>query len=603
MYNKLTSLSLVFCVISALFATSCSKTSSPDPVNPTSETVTTVIFGTVTDETNRPLAGVTVNINAQTVRTDAQGIFSSQGVSVTKKTVLKANYNGYFQSLHLLDLANRKTTNVQIKLQKKVQTTSFSSSTGGTATIGNTGASVIFPVNGYKTVSTDQPYTGNVVVYARFANIDSENFIQTVPGTMTATDANGVDSRLRTFGMMEVLMTDASGNALQLNNSTATISMPVATSQASTAPNAMPLWSLDETTAIWKQEGTATKQGNAYVGTVSHFTWWNCDIAQPVADRAAIKGRVIRMVNGVATPVGGVYIYSTLGGGGQNESDGTFGVITPASVTSGTPLTISFSPDSFSQFCLGYAFTNVNVNIPALSVGQLYDMGDIDVSSFFSSQILAITGNINLCDGTSTQNLAYIYFYDANDYLISRSSTDNTGAFSTLLCGQPFRAEVRHAFGEKKTITNITSNNLGTITLDCVNKVNDNEYTIDGDGFSNQRIVYNGIFYNGSDLPYASEMQGQQYYNIRMNADSLTVPIAGTSANSWGTPVPVYSGLFTGLNIGNLRNKSYTPVSGTTVITNHTATEIQGTYSGVVRNTQTNVTANITAGKFRARKR
>ena len=204
MSNKLTSLSLVFCFLSALFATSCSKTSSPDPVNPTNETVTTAIFGTVTDETNRPLAGVTVSINAQTVTTDAQGIFTSQGVTVTKKTVLKANYNGYFQSLHLLDLANKKSTSLQIKLQRKVQTTSFSSSTGGTATIGNTGASVVFPVNGYKTVSTDQPYTGNVLVYARFANIDSDKFIQTVPGTMTAIDANGVDSRLRTFGMVEV---------------------------------------------------------------------------------------------------------------------------------------------------------------------------------------------------------------------------------------------------------------------------------------------------------------------------------------------------------------------------------------------------------------
>ena len=599
MSNKLTSLSLIFCFLTALFATSCSKTSSPDAVNPTNVTVTTAIFGTVTDETNRPLAGVVVNINAQTVTTDAQGIFSSQGVTVTKKTVLKANYNGYFQSLHLLDLANKKSTSLQIKLQRKVQTTSFSSSTGGTATIGNTGASVVFPVGGYKTVSTNQPYTGNVLVYARFANIDSDKFIQTVPGTMTATDANGVDSRLRTFGMMEVLMTDASGNALQLSNSTATISMPVATSQASTAPSSMPLWSLDETTAIWKQEGTATKQGNAYIGTVSHFTWWNCDIAQPVADRAAIKGRVVRIKNGLTVPISGISIWSTLGGGGQNENDGTFGVVSPAPVTSGTPLTISFYHYN-NQICQN---TWISVNVPALSVGQLYDMGDIDVSSLFSSLTFTITGNINLCNGTSAQDLAYIYFYDANNYWIGYAPTDNTGAFSAILCSQPSSVEIRHVFGEKKTITNITSNNLGTITLDCANKVNENEYIIDGDGFSNQTIIY-----NGSGLPYASELQGQQYYNIRMGIDSSTysanliVPITGTSV-SWGSPILSDSDSFTGLSIQYMiRNKYYLPVSGTTVITSNTATEIQGTYSGVVRNNQTNVTATITGGKFRARK-
>ncbi len=597
MSNKLTSLSLIFCFISALFATSCSKTSSPDPVNPTNETVTTAIFGTVTDETNRPLAGVTVNINAQTVTTDAQGIFTSQGLTVTKKTVLKANYNGYFQSLHLLDLANKKSTSLQIKLQRKVQTTSFSSSAGGTATIGNTGASVVFPAGGYKTVSTDQSYTGNVLVYARFANIDSQNFIQTVPGTMTATDANGVDSRLRTFGMVEVLMTDASGNALQLNNSTATISMPVATSQASTAPNAMPLWSLDETTAIWKQEGTATKQGNAYVGTVSHFTWWNCDIAQPVADRAAIKGRVVRIKNGVTIPVSGVSIWSSLGGGGQNEVDGTFGVITPSPVTSGTPLAINFYHYN-NQICQN---TWVWVNIPALSVGQLYDMGDIDISSLFSSQTFTITGNVNLCSGSSASDLAYICFYDANN-CIGYAYTDNTGAFSAILCSQPSRAEIRHAFGEKKTITNISSLSLGTIMLDCTNKVNDNEYTIDGDGFSNQKIVF-----EDSSLPLARDSAG--YYRIYHSEISigatLVIPTSGTTTN-WGTII--YNNtwnLSTGLNFTSYSQgttKSYRPVSGTTIITSNTATEIQGTYSGVIRNNQTNVTANITAGKFRARK-
>ncbi len=594
MSNKLTSLSLIFCFLSALFATSCSKTSSPDPVNPNSETVTTAIFGTVTDETNRPLAGVTVSINAQTVTTDAQGIFSSQGVTVTKKTVLKANYNGYFQSLHLLDLANKKSTSLQIKLQRKVQTTSFSTSTGGTATIGNTGASVVFPTGGYKTVSTDQPYTGNVMVYARFANIDSQDFIQTVPGTMTAIDANGVDSRLRTFGMMEVLMTDASGNALQLSNSTTTISMPVATSQASTAPSSMPLWSLDETTAIWKQEGIATKQGNAYIGTVSHFTWWNCDIAQPVADRAAIKGRAVIVVNGVTTPIGDVYIWSTLGGSGQNETDGTFGVTSPAFVMSGTPLSINFSYYNYNN--CGNSNVDIVVNIPTLSVGQLYDMGDIDFSSVIRSS-LSITGNINLCNGTSAQDLAYISFYDINNSWIGFGYTNNIGAFTSVLCRQPSRIEIRHASGEKKAITTITSNNLGTITLDCNNNVNDNEYIIDGDGFSNQKVVF-----EGNPLPLARDSVG--FYNVYLQqlvgGASLLMPNTGTTT-SWGNIVyPSSPSYLTGLSI--FLTRSYRPVSGTTVITSNTATEIRGTYSGVVRNTQTNVTANITSGKFRARK-
>ena len=46
------------------------------------------------------------------------------------------------------------------------------------------------------------------------------------------------------------------------------------------------LWSLDEATALWKQEGTGTvvasadsPTGLAMRATVGHFSWWNCDFA------------------------------------------------------------------------------------------------------------------------------------------------------------------------------------------------------------------------------------------------------------------------------------------------------------------------------------
>jgi hypothetical protein len=44
------------------------------------------------------------------------------------------------------------------------------------------------------------------------------------------------------------------------------------------APATIPLWYFNDTLGIWKEEGTATKQGNNYVGSVSHFSFWNCDV-------------------------------------------------------------------------------------------------------------------------------------------------------------------------------------------------------------------------------------------------------------------------------------------------------------------------------------
>ena len=82
--------------------------------------------------------------------------------------------------------------------------------------------------------------------------------------------------------------------------------------------------------------------------------------------------------------------------------------------------------------------------------------------------------------------------------------------------------------------------------------------------------------------------------------------MSNTGTNtSWGSVYPNYYNYLTGLNpsfYSQQTSKIYRPVSGITVITSNTAREVQGTYSGVVRNTQTNVTATITAGKFRARK-
>jgi hypothetical protein len=53
--------------------------------------------------------------------------------------------------------------------------------------------------------------------------------------------------------------------------------MPITTTQLASAPSTIPLWHFDEVLGYWKEEGSAAKVGNKYVGTVSHFSWWNSD--------------------------------------------------------------------------------------------------------------------------------------------------------------------------------------------------------------------------------------------------------------------------------------------------------------------------------------
>jgi len=563
--------------------------------------VGTLVFGVITDENNTPIAGATVSLNSETTMTDQYGGFSGVGIAVTEKTVLKVNYNGYFQSIHLLDLVGKKVHKVEIKLQKKKLVGSFDASSGATTEIdgGDSEASVAFPAGGYATLS-GRPYAGNVNVYARFANIASPNFIQTVPGTMTAVDNNGVLSNLRTFGMMEVLLTDDIGNPLQLKNSTATLTMPIASSQTSTAPESIPLWYLDEKTAIWKQEGAATKQGDKYVGTVSHFTWWNCDISQPASERAAIKGRTVIQTHDGIAPVQGVDVYSELGGSGSTEADGTFGYTSVASVTSGVPLTIRFSKPYTN--CISQTIT---VNIPALSVGQVYDMGDIDVSSLLQDA-KTFTGKVYLCNNTPAGELIQVRAYNIDNIYLGGTSTNTNSEFTMVTCGAISKLLITHISGESKILINPSQGNLGNIILECPNVPFDNEFTINGDGFNNLKIVDPNL-----DLPIVSDSTGFDYYRVDRWISSVNYKFVFKNSNvnnDWGIDTNTYWWGITGLTLtiresnSNNNYKFYNPVSGTTVITSNTATEIQGTYSGVVKNTQTNELATISNGRFRARK-
>src|SRR4029078_1969327 len=82
------------------------------------------------------------------------------------------------------------------------------------------------------------------------------------------------------FGMLAVELEGNSGEQLQIaTGKTAKLRFTIPSSLRSTAPATISLWSVDETTGLWKQEGSATKGTDYYEGDVSHFSFWNCDVS------------------------------------------------------------------------------------------------------------------------------------------------------------------------------------------------------------------------------------------------------------------------------------------------------------------------------------
>ena len=272
----------VLLVLALIVYVSCKKSGNSDspggdPGMGTTEYVTATISGRVVDDANVPVKGAVISAGALTTTTDVNGSFSISNVSLAKNAgFVKAEKDGFFQGSRTLTVNASATNYVNIQLIKKTVAGTISTTAGGNVTVPS-GGSISFPGNSIINASTNASYSGNVSVNAYFINPASSNFNDIMPGSLRAVNGNQVIG-LKSYGMMVVELTGASGEKLQLaSGKQATITFPIATILQAQAPASIPLWHFNDTTGLWIQEGTATKQGTDYVGTVSHFSFWNCD--------------------------------------------------------------------------------------------------------------------------------------------------------------------------------------------------------------------------------------------------------------------------------------------------------------------------------------
>jgi hypothetical protein len=250
------------------------------PVIPmTAAPITAGIQGNVVDENEQPIAGVSISVGTQTSTTDGHGSFRINNASLDKyASLLTGSMPGYFEIIR--SFAATSGLNYQrIKLIKKKLVGTIKSSLGGNIII--TGANTIsLPANGFvKKSALTSPYNGDVNIYAALIDPTTNDFSETVPGSLIANDSTNKRVGLQSFGMMVVELESTAGEPLQIAaGQTAQITLSIPSSLQANAPASVPLWYLDETTGIWKQEGTAVKSGSSYTGKVSHFSFWNYDL-------------------------------------------------------------------------------------------------------------------------------------------------------------------------------------------------------------------------------------------------------------------------------------------------------------------------------------
>jgi len=163
------------------------------------------------------------------------------------------------------------------------------------------------------------------------------------------------------------------------SGSTAQLRVPIDPSQNAMAQSTVPLWHLNETTGIWKEEGEAVKNGNFFEGNVSHFSVWNCDYQ---GERADIKGQVVDC-NGNPLPNAVVTVNGFMNV--TTNSAGIYAAWVPVGFLINCQLLTAFNPalGSNSQVISFVASPGLN-NVPTISV---------PCPAYISGNIISCNGN------------------------------------------------------------------------------------------------------------------------------------------------------------------------------------------------------------------
>jgi hypothetical protein len=241
----------------------------------------------VRDDSGAPLPGVTIanaaGGPAATTGVDGRGTVSAERGVATTLRFAKAGFADQIKSLTLPPAAESGYLEV-VMTARRASSTLADGAAGGTVT-GSDGAKVTFDAGSLQQAD-GTPVSGPVDV--TLTPIDVAANGRAFPGRFEGTRTTGQQGLIESYGTAEFLLSQG-GAAVQLApGRKATIEIPVYIGKnrdgsAVKAGDVYPLWSLDERTGGWTEEGTGTvvvaqtPSGFALRGDVTHFSWWNHD--------------------------------------------------------------------------------------------------------------------------------------------------------------------------------------------------------------------------------------------------------------------------------------------------------------------------------------
>ncbi|MDZ7806267.1 MAG: PKD domain-containing protein, partial [Gracilimonas sp.] len=326
---------------------------------------------------------------------------------------------------------------------------------------GNDGVQVTLPVDGFVTMDGD-PVSGQVEMTMTPLDIRDDGNLRAFPGSFSAVAPDGSQGELVSFGLAEYNF-EQDGNPVHLAaGKKAVIEIPYyldmnVDGNPVQAGDIIPLWSLDESTGQWVEEGSGTivasvgsPTGFTMQAEVTHFSWWNADrFNSPY--KAIAECKIIDK-NGLPTldiPDGGAcFIRGVTGSGCSGRSAAT------TQIPSGTTVEIALPGDcnttlfasssggnTVNTTVSGSSGSTISVTIPLEQSGpssqQTLTVNDIvtnELEQDTDSYLLDPENNeliiLELEKLVSGRPVSTLRLFDPNENLVEVIELDNNDSFS-----------------------------------------------------------------------------------------------------------------------------------------------------------------------------
>lgn len=350
------------------------------------------LTGRVVDPRNTPVRGAQVRIPGQpVVLTNSKGEFNIRGLPAAERLAVNFSAPGFMDTTRIYNSRRSPIGTSVVVIWPRTAPASLDAERGGELTF--PGGTINFPPRSLVD-EAGRAVSGNVRVSFSALDVSDRQQIRSAPGDFTARMRDNQIRQLETFGVFEVFVEDANGRRANLApGRKAAVELFIPRALQRTVPPSVGLFSFDQSSGLWVEEGTLRTAPNRTRFTTSIVrltTAWNAD---QVLSTTCIKLKILDCAGpncGLPSGLAGSYVEAS-GVGYAGFSDGY--------------------TDGNGEICLSVklnAQVSVTAHHPTLSNIQ---SNPIEITT--PSQVASDSDcGTSLCPLVATTHLASVGFFD-----------------------------------------------------------------------------------------------------------------------------------------------------------------------------------------------